>query len=560
MWTQKTFNISINRLYAEGVSLDGSNIRDEFPALYNAARILYGSWQKALKKNKIKIDIIDNWSRGRIISEIERMNKAGEDISSCAISKDLYGAARQKFGSWKQALEVAGISLNISVENLDEEKVKKIIHFINEYGELLNYKYIYYKYPKLLKFAEKYFGSWKNAIESCGIDYKDIKKNRSTEFIGKDGRNYESSLKMLTSNELFELKSLKKINNYETNININKWIECDFLIYLNNNTELYVEIDPNIKTYKEKVKYFQDAGLIFESITSTNQLPIIIFDRTKTYKIPEKPAVITAHANPDADAISSCVAVYSYLENLGIKSWIRLEGEISDNLKVLIPEESLKPIENTEQVIVLDSGYEYERLGWQIPELPIFNIDHHTSRISFHNPNNNIFIFNSCSTAAILIRHFGLNDKRLLAGIYGDTLFRRRMLEVSRLLITLNIDDNIAQEIINIVDLVNSGMILSAIQKAHIIKHRNGFMLVELTDTISSWALTDIMSIMSRMSESICLISENGEVRLRTSNKDLDVSQIASQFGGGGHSFAAGCFINKRSKLKRMIRSMKGKK
>ena len=376
-------------------------------------------------------------------------------------------------------------------------------------------------------------------------------KNNSTRFTGKDGQDYESSLKMLVADELFELKASKKISNYDTDVNVNSWISCDFLVYLNK-IELYLDLN---EVVQDKLDYFKDSGILFENITSIGRIQEIIDKIINLYKIPEKPTVITAHANPDADAVSSCVAVYNYLKSLGVKSYIKLEGEISDNLKAFIPENSDKPI-NVEQVIVLDSGYEPERLGWEIPKLPLINIDHHLSRISENDPDNKIFVFDSCCTASILIRYFGIRDDILLAGIYGDTLFRRNLMETTQLLITLNVDDEVSKKIINIVDQINSGIVLSSIQKSKVVRHRNGFMYMELVDSVPSWVLTDIMSIISRMSESVCLIAENGETRLRTSNSNIDVSKIAEQFGGGGHPFAAGCFVTKRSKLKKIIRKV----
>ena len=187
----------------------------------------------------------------------------------------------------------------------------------------------------------------------------------------------------------------------------------------------------------------------------------------------------------------------------------------------------------------------------------IYNIDHHMSRSNFHNPDNNIFILDMCSTAAILVRYFGIKDSILLAGIYGDTLFKIRIKETSQLLNTLDVDEETAEYMINMVDHINSKVVLSALRNSLITRHRNGFTVVELKDSIPPWAQTEVISILSKVENSVCLISESGSVRLRTTNKDIDVSQIASMFGGVGHRFAAGCFVNgNRIKLKKLIKSL----
>jgi 5,10-methylene-tetrahydrofolate dehydrogenase/methenyl tetrahydrofolate cyclohydrolase len=53
-------------------------------------------------------------------------------------------------------------------------------HIIKRKGKTpLNYLYYATQYPDVHAAAQRIFGSWKNAIEECGIDYKNIRKYKT---------------------------------------------------------------------------------------------------------------------------------------------------------------------------------------------------------------------------------------------------------------------------------------------------------------------------------------------------------------------------------------------
>jgi len=575
VWSKEKIRASIKALDADGVYLGGGAIREEYPSLYGSARSVFGSWRKALESCGVDYELkaTHNWTKGRIIAEIGRLSLAGKDISPETIGKSasgLYSAAKREFGSWNSALEQAGVASE--EPEWDRNRVLEAVRELQDASEPLNYKHAYYRHPKLLRAAEKFLGSWKKTLEACGLDYESIRKDKGRpEYTGQDGKQYASNLNMLVADELFAMKLSRKIRGYAGDVRITykRWWSCDFIVYLNNNTEVWVEVDglgqsrkPPYDEDHPKIRHYIECGLLWEVVTAPDQIADIIEKRTKLYAIPLRKSVITAHAHPDADAVSSCVAVHRHLAEHGVPSSIRLEGDMPSNLADMVPPEASfkKMPEDAEQIIVLDSGWEKERIGWEVGDLPILNIDHHATRIKKHDPENGVFVIDMCSTAGILVRCFGIRDDILIAGIYGDTLFRRRMSEMAQLLTTLDVEDSIAQETVWVVDQINSGIVLSAMQSARTSRCRNGFMIVRISEPVPSWAITDIMSIMSRMSESVCLISPGGEVRLRTSNQRLDVSEIAKAMGGGGHPFAAGCAIRgKHGKLVRLIRAARPK-
>ena len=53
------------------------------------------------------------WSKGKIVSEILTLYKAESRLNDGYVNKNynsLYNAARRQFGSWKNAIEAAGLN------------------------------------------------------------------------------------------------------------------------------------------------------------------------------------------------------------------------------------------------------------------------------------------------------------------------------------------------------------------------------------------------------------------------------------------------------------------
>lgn len=280
------------------------------------------------------------------------------------------------------------------------------------------------------------------------------------------------------------------------------------------------------------------------------------------YTIPHKPSLITAHLDPDADAISSAVTVAEYLKSVGVSSvFIRFHGHIASHMQWMLTGQSIVDSvpEGVEQIIVLDSGPEKERLGWALPpNKKIINIDHHKTRLSLHNPKKRVYVVDRCSTAAALILDFNIRNPILLAGLYGDTHFTIRLNEVKTCLARLKFTDEQAEQYLSGLKPVRDRRTLDALRTAKSRFCRNGFLIVELASTEDSDVTQEIMKTLNSYSESVCLIQTDNKVLLRTRNSNLDVSTIAKVYGGGGHSYASGLTLGegKRSAFKSLIVSL----
>lgn len=262
------------------------------------------------------------------------------------------------------------------------------------------------------------------------------------------------------------------------------------------------------------------------------------------YKIPIKDSLVCGHVDPDGDSLSSTKAVINYLRSHGKTAVAKICGTVPEHLSWILSEEDLPPdIPKIEQTIVLDCGPTPDRVGFEIKG-PIFNIDHHLTRIEEHNPRKKSYILDRCSTAAALILDFGVIDPILLVGLYTDTFFQRSWNELQSCFKKIPVADEKAEQMLSAIRPVRYMQTLIGIKSAKFHKCRNGFLIVETAET-DSIVINEMMDTLFRYSESVCLVAGNGMAKLRTSNKALidseKMAKIASIFDGGGHPFAAMC-------------------
>lgn len=114
-WTRKAIIQEIIRREAKGLSLSASRRDGVDPSLYQAAKRVYGSWQKALLATGIAPERAmpsEKWPPQKILNAIRHLAKRKRPVNIAKISKRYNGlvpAARRVFGSWSKALGAAGV-------------------------------------------------------------------------------------------------------------------------------------------------------------------------------------------------------------------------------------------------------------------------------------------------------------------------------------------------------------------------------------------------------------------------------------------------------------------
>lgn len=194
-WSKEKILEEIRKLAEQGHSLNIASVRRVFSPLASIAcsRKYFGSWRAAVEAagfNYDEVIKVRRWTKERIIEEIKQLYERGEDLRPKAVSKTSGGllmAARDPhhFGSWKAAVEAAGINYDEMIKQMREREVDcikqniidEIRRLYNE-GKLSEISGAWKVHPQLFRKARHRFGSWQKAVEAAGLSYTDIVKRR----------------------------------------------------------------------------------------------------------------------------------------------------------------------------------------------------------------------------------------------------------------------------------------------------------------------------------------------------------------------------------------------
>lgn len=288
--------------------------------------------------------------------------------------------------------------------------------------------------------------------------------------------------------------------------------------------------------------------------------------------------LILTHKNPDGDAIGSVLAIKYFLEKNGKKAEIYSSTEISEQFEFLYNFFTIKkkyiPKENFDAIIICDSG-DLKHTGVEENFIrkkdKIINIDHHKSNDLFGS--HNLVISSMSSTTELLYYFFKFNNieidsklaTMLLLGIITDTSnfsnagTSKNALRVASTLLSKGADFNkIKKNIIldkTIKKLRSWGFMLSKLEKK--LEDKIIFTSITLEEMnkyhIEEEDLDGITNILNDLTDAnlAVVLKENKDntykVSMRSLNEKIDASEIAKNFGGGGHKKAAGFTTDKKN-------------
>jgi bifunctional oligoribonuclease and PAP phosphatase NrnA len=291
---------------------------------------------------------------------------------------------------------------------------------------------------------------------------------------------------------------------------------------------------------------------------------------TKALELIEKSRyiLIITHVNPDPDSIGSALALSNLFHENKIKHKVfNISSDLPQNLDFIPRFEKI-----TDQLpaffdlaISVDCGT-YKRLGFELdPSIPLINFDHHKSNNSFGVVN--IVDSQKSSTAELVFEFFKHNGlyitkdsaTALYVGIYDDTLAfsLRRCDEMTFEKVNFLVEcgaspsgiankllrrDSLAKyriipKVLDSLELFKDGEVASIIAKEEWFKQTGAHNrdCEDALDMIMSMAIVKI---------AIFVRVVNGVSRVSLRSKgQIDVSNVAMKFGGGGHFNASGCTL-----------------
>ena len=275
--------------------------------------------------------------------------------------------------------------------------------------------------------------------------------------------------------------------------------------------------------------------------------------------------LITAHVQPDGDAIGSTLALMQMLRSIGKSAQIFIDDTVRKNLHALPHfEEIRRPVDREEfdadLMIVLDTSI--DRIGnvKNLTDAPILNIDHHVT-----NKGEGIELYVETSAAAtceIIFKFARELDATitpdiatcLYTGLATDTGFfqfsntRAETLAIASELIRCGVSPNFISEQLESKSLAEVRGLSAALNSLKMFYGDKVAGMILDNATAKNFDSTEGFIDEIRVIETVdvaFLITEKAPNFCRVSmrSKGVDVSKIAARLGGGGHIRAAGCTL-----------------
>jgi hypothetical protein len=195
VWTKDKLIEEIRRLYEEDVDLSPTSIQKTHSALFSSARSRshFGSWRTAIEAAGLDYDnlkrVKQRWNREEIIARIREMHAQGHDLLDPHFkikNRSLYLAAcaHRYFGSWRRAVQAAGLDHETMRENRvwTKQRIIRTIQQLSTEGKPLGWAYIEEHEPGIYRAARRKenFGSWSGALQAAGVESS---RKRPTEIV-----------------------------------------------------------------------------------------------------------------------------------------------------------------------------------------------------------------------------------------------------------------------------------------------------------------------------------------------------------------------------------------
>lgn len=278
--------------------------------------------------------------------------------------------------------------------------------------------------------------------------------------------------------------------------------------------------------------------------------------------------LIVTHTNPDADTLCCALALSNYMQSKRINHKVyNSSRELPNNLDFLPRfDKIVSQIPKSYDLVIYVDCADEKRVNIQLDhDAKIINIDHHQSNTNF--ADLNIINSKKGSTAEVLYQFFEINNITLTkdiatclyVGIYDDNIAfttprtTADTFKVINKLVETGISpaliankylrrDSLAKyriipKILNTLELFNEG-IIATIYLESIWLDETGARVQECDDVVNMILSMNIVQVVAyfRIIE--------GKVRVSLRSKgDIDVSEVAASFNGGGHKNAAGLTI-----------------
>jgi hypothetical protein len=162
-WTRESVLEAIRARQEQGLAIQGITAHDS--ALYSAAQRYFGSWAEAMRVAGLPWQRRQAWSPERVRAAIRRRHQQGLPLRGISIADCRLGhAAWKHFGSWAKAVAAAGIADGWQ-GTWSRERVIAVLRTCGTPGQPLSSPQVP---PTARRVAFELFGTWYDALVAAG--------------------------------------------------------------------------------------------------------------------------------------------------------------------------------------------------------------------------------------------------------------------------------------------------------------------------------------------------------------------------------------------------------
>jgi hypothetical protein len=194
-WTKERIISELLSRKSKGLSLRESDLENDYPALRSAAVKHFGSYANAIESCGLNYDEIRGftfWDKEKIKSEFLKLYNDDsvrkiEDIQER--NRGLDHAIRKYYGGYDELCNELNLDINkirAEVYQWKPDDLLRVLKEMKQNGEPLNVMNVQSRFPTAVKVAERYFGSYENALKAIGENYEDhVEDHVYTSYVGK---------------------------------------------------------------------------------------------------------------------------------------------------------------------------------------------------------------------------------------------------------------------------------------------------------------------------------------------------------------------------------------
>ncbi|MEX2112842.1 MAG: hypothetical protein WD845_06620 [Pirellulales bacterium] len=170
-WTRRQIIDTIQDFYVRGKPIEFVGFKDK--RLAQAAKRYFGTWRAAVAAAGLddrlpKAIIARRWSQQMVIAEIQEWHRQGAQVTTLwDRDPTLYSAAKKQFGNWRSAVLAAGFEPGLRAWT--RQLVLQEIQSRHQQGLAISTMAAFREASALAGAATRLFGSWKKALQAAGI-------------------------------------------------------------------------------------------------------------------------------------------------------------------------------------------------------------------------------------------------------------------------------------------------------------------------------------------------------------------------------------------------------